>query len=210
MSIQIKAHVSLETGDHLTREELHRRYCARPDLKKAELIEGVVYVPSPVRFDRHAEKTGAVSLWLGTYALRAPGARFGNDGTIFLDGGNEPQPDVILWRFEPGGPYLNDDGYIVGAPQLVVEVAASSVSYDLYEKKEAYRRNGVREYIVWRVLDDAIDWFRLQNGAYVLIQPDTDGVIESTSFRGLRLHVASVLEGNLDAVLAALRAPSGQ
>src|ERR1700752_5216329 len=104
MTVHTKALVSLETGDHLTREEFHRRYCARPDIKKAELIEGVVYVPSPVRFHRHAEQSGAVSLWLGTYTLRAPGARFGNDGTIFLDGGNEPQPDVMLWRSEPGGP----------------------------------------------------------------------------------------------------------
>lgn len=209
MTVQTREIVSLETGDHLTREEFHRRYCARPDIKKAELIEGVVYVPSPVRFDRHAEKSGAVALWLGTYALRAPGARFGNDGSIFLDGGNEPQPDVILCRFEPGGAHLNDDGYLVGAPQLVVEVAASSVSYDLHEKKEAYRRNGVREYIVWRVLDRAIDWFRLRDGVYVLVEADADGLIESEQFPGLRLHVSSMLAGNMESVLAALRAPDG-
>ena len=207
MTVHADASISLEPGDHLTREEFHRRYCARPDIKRAELIEGVVYVPSPVRFDRHAEKTGAVSLWLGTYALRAPGARFGNDGTIFLDDGNEPRPDVMLWRFEPGGPHLNDSGYVVGPPQLIVEVAASSVSHDLYEKKEVYRRNGVREYVVWRVLDKAIDWFRLRSGQYVPVAPDSDGLIESEQFPGLRLHVESMLDGDMAAVLAALRAP---
>ena len=38
----------LEHGDHLTREEFERRYEAMPHVRKAELIEGVVYMPSPV------------------------------------------------------------------------------------------------------------------------------------------------------------------
>jgi hypothetical protein len=87
-----------------------------------------------------------------------------------------------------------------------VEIAASSVSYDLHVKKEAYRRSGVREYIVWRVQDEAIDWFRLQHGEYVLIEPDADGIVESAQFPGLRLHVQSMLDGNLAAVLGHLRA----
>ena len=126
MSVTLGASTYLEAGDHLTREEFHRRYLASPRIKKAELVEGVVYVPSPVRFDRHAEQTGALTLWLGTYAHQTPGVRFGNDGTIFLDEGNEPQPDALLWRPEPNGPRLTEDGYLEGAPQLVVEVAASS------------------------------------------------------------------------------------
>src|SRR3954470_19382556 len=98
MATGTAAPVSLESGDHLTREEFHRRYCARPDIKKAELIEGVVFVPSPVRFDRHAEQTAAVVMWVGTYALHTSGVRFGNDSTVKLDAGNEPQPDALLWR----------------------------------------------------------------------------------------------------------------
>jgi Uma2 family endonuclease len=204
MTTRIEAPVSLEPGDHLTREEFHRRYCARPDIKRAELVEGVVYLPSPVRFGRHAEQTGAIVLWLGTYAVRTTGVRFGNDGTLLLDDGNEPQPDALLWRPEASGAHLNADGYIVGAPPLVVEVAASSVSYDLHEKKEAYRRNGVGEYIVWRVLDRAIDWFRLVDGTYVTVEPEPDGIVESNQFPGLRLHVPSMLAGDVAGVLAAL------
>ena len=90
------------------------------------------------------------------------------------------------------------------APQLVVEVAASSVSYDLYEEKEAYRRNGVREYVVWRVLDRAIDWFELRDGAYVLREPNAEGIVESEQFPGLRLSVPSMLAGDAAGVLAAL------
>jgi Uma2 family endonuclease len=156
--------VSLESGDHLTRDEFHRRYSARPDIKKAELVEGVVYVSSPVRFGHHGQKHGFVVTWLGTYAAQTPGALLGDNVTVFLDDRDEVQPDAFLLRSEPGGPRVTDDDYIVGAPQLVVEIAASSVSYDLHEKKEAYRRNGVREYVVWRVLDNAIDWLRLRDG----------------------------------------------
>jgi Uma2 family endonuclease len=204
MATPTDALVTLDAGDHLTREEFHRRYLASPRIKKAELIEGVVYVPSPVRFDRHAEQVGAVMLWLGTYAVRSPGVRFGSDGTVFLDDGNEPQPDAMLWRPESGAARLTDDGYLDGAPQLIVEVAASTASYDLHEKKEAYRRNGVGEYVVWRVVDGELDWFRLRDGAYVRVPPDAEGIVESEQFPGLRLHVRSLLAGDLAAVLAAL------
>jgi Uma2 family endonuclease len=205
MVTRADAPVSLEAGDNLTREEFHRRYSARPDIKKAELIDGVVYVPSPVRFDRHSQQHFLVIGWLAMYVALTPDVQPGGDNaTLFLEGGHEVQPDAFLWRPEAGGAYLNEDGYLVGAPQFIVEVAASSASYDLHQKKEAYRRNGVPEYVVWRVLDEAIDWFRLQDGQYVLIEPDADAVIESEQFPGLRLHVPSMLAGDLAAVLSQL------
>jgi Uma2 family endonuclease len=145
--------------------------------------------------------------WLWAYRANHPRLKAGIQPTVILDDCNEVQPDAVLWWLKPGGPHVNDDGFIEGAPQLVVEVAASSVSYDLHEKKEAYRRNGVPEYVVWRVLDRAIDWFVLRDGAYVLHEPDATGTIESTQFPGLRLHVPSVLDGDAAGVLAALGPP---
>src|SRR5215210_2167848 len=146
----------LESGDRLTRAEFHRRYLARPDIKKAELVEGVVYVASPVRFGVHGEPHGWIVGWLVAYQARTPGVRLGDNATVRLDADNEYQPDAFLWRDDSGGPYLSDDDYVEGAPQLVVEVAASSASYDLHDKLRAYRRNGVLEYVVWRVLDRAV------------------------------------------------------
>jgi Uma2 family endonuclease len=205
MATRTEAPVSLESGDHLTREEFHRRYSARPDIKKAELIDGVVYMPSPVRSRQHGRPHSFVMGWLAVYISLTPDVFLEDNTTVYLDGRVEVQPDACLWRTGPDGPRETEDGYLEGAPQLIVEVAASSVSYDLHEKKEAYRRNGVREYVVWRVLDKAIDWFRLRDGRYVTIEPDADGLIESEQFPGLRLHVASLLAGNLAAVLAHLR-----
>ena len=202
MAVRVEASTHLEAGDHLTREEFHRRYLARPDIKKAELIDGVVYVPSPVRVTQHAQPHGFVMGWLALYISQRPDVILADNATVFLDGQAEVQPDAFLIRPALGGPRVTDDGYLEGAPQLVVEVSASSATYDLHVKKEAYRRNGVREYVVWRVLDEAIDWFRLQDGEYVLVEPDADGIVESVQFPGLRLHIASMLAGNLAAVLA--------
>lgn len=195
---------TLESGDRLTRTEFHRRYCARPDIKKAELVEGVVYVASPVRFSKHANPHGVMATWLGTFALRHPeSAAVGDNATVELDPDNEVQPDVLLMR--PGGAAReNDAGYIEGAPELVVEVAASSASYDLHDKKNVYRRAGVREYVVWRVEDEALDWFRLDEDGYAGIEPDANGVIESRDFPGLRLDLRKLLAGDYAGALAAL------
>lgn len=202
MAVRVEASNSLDAGDHLTREEFHRRYLARPDIKKAELIDGVVYVPSPVRVTQHAQPHGFVMAWLGFYVSQRPDVILADNATVFLDGQAEVQPDAFLIRPGLAGPRVTEDGYLEGAPQLVVEVSASSATYDLHVKKEAYRRNGVREYVIWRVLDEAIDWFQLEDGEYVLVEPDADGIVESVQFPGLRLHIASMLAGKLAAVLA--------
>lgn len=205
MAVRVEASTYLEAGDHLSRAEFHRRYLERPDIKKAELIDGVVYVPSPVRLTQHGQPHGFVMAWLGLYVSQRPDVLLADNSTVFLDRQAEVQPDAFLVRPAPGGPRVTEDGYLEGAPQLVVEIAASTASYDLHVKKEAFRRNGVLEYVVWRVLDRAIDWFRLQDGAYVLIEPEADGIVASAQFPGLRLHVPSMLAGDLAAVLARLR-----
>jgi Uma2 family endonuclease len=198
----------LESGDRLTRAEFHRRYSARPDIKLAELVEGVVYVASPLRRHGYGSEGNIMQLWLGTYAARDPSLDVGDNSTVFLDADNEIQPDAFLfWRTGiPFGARLTSDGYVEGAPPLVVEIAASTASYDLHDKMNAYRRAGVQEYIVWRTRDEAIDWFRLHEGAYRRVEPDAAGLIESRTFPGLRLSVPALLARGRAAVLAALAA----
>jgi Uma2 family endonuclease len=196
----------LESGDRLTREEFHRRYCRRPDLGKAELVRGVVYVASPTRTDMHGNPVGLVAFWLNAYAMNVPGLEVAVDSTVFLSEDSELQPDVFLyWRpARDRGARLNDDGYMEGAPELIVEVAASSASYDLHDKMEAYRLAGVPEYIVWLALEERILWFRLRDGAYVPVEPDANGIIASALFPDLQLNVAAMLAGDAAGVLAAL------
>jgi Uma2 family endonuclease len=196
----------LESGDRLTRDEFMRRHEAMPGLKKAELIEGVVYVPSPVRLDYHGEPHLSLACWIGLYRAMTPGVRAGDNTTVRLDLSNTPQPDCLLFiEAEHGGHVKVDDGYVLGAPDLVAEVAASSVSYDLHDKLQAYQRNGVREYIVWRVLDQQIDWFVLRGGRYELLAPTPDGIVRSIAFPGLWLDVGALLRADLNAVLAVVQ-----
>jgi Uma2 family endonuclease len=197
----------LETGDHLTRREFERRYNAMPNLKKAELIEGVVYMPSPVRFTAHSEPHYLMIGWLFFYHASTPGLRAGDNATVRLDPDNEPQPDVLL-RLEKnkgGRSDISSDDYIEGAPELVIEIAGSSASYDLHEKLTVYRRNGVQEYIVWQVHEQRIDWFALEDEQYVNLQPDDAGVVRSRLFPGLWLHVAAMLSGDIPTFLTALQ-----
>lgn len=198
----------LENGDCLSRAEFERRYDAMPNLKKAELIEGIVYMASPLRFEPHAEPHGFVMTWLGVYRAMTPGVRLGDNPTIHLDLDNEPQPDaVLLIDAKAGGQtWIGHDGYIEGAPELVVEIAASSAALDLRDKKRVYRRNGVQEYIVWQVFEQKLDWFSLQNEEYVPLVANEQGVIGSQVFPGLWLAVAELLAGNMQQVLAVLQA----
>ena len=137
----------LESGDRLTRAEFERRYAAMPNLKKAELIEGVVYVASPLRALAHGKPHADVMAWLGVYSAATPGIGAYDTATVRLDADNEPQPDAVL-RIEQGGQSsISEDDYIEGAPELIVEIAASSASYDLHDKLHVYRRNGVQEYM---------------------------------------------------------------
>ena len=189
----------LQAGDHLSRDEFERRYEQMRDVKKAELIEGVVYMPSPVRFRHHSQPHFDLITWLGFYAAFTRGTGRGDNGTIRLDLDNEPQPDAFLMLLpEFGGQArIDEDDYIEGAPELVAEVAASTVSYDLHNKLRAYRRNGVREYVVWRVDDQAVDWFELEAGEYRLLVQDEAGVSRSRCFPGLWLDVPALLAGRL-------------
>lgn len=197
----------LENGDRLSRFEFERRYDALADVKKAELIEGIVYLPPPVRAERHARPNAVISAWLGMYSAYTPHTSALDNATVRLDLDNEPQPDALL-RIDAaagGQSRLSADDYVEGAPELVVEVAASSASYDLHAKKNVYRRNSVLEYVVWLVLDDAVDWFVLEDGEYGRLAPDAAGVVESPRFPGLRLAVRALLAGEVAAVLAELQ-----
>jgi Uma2 family endonuclease len=195
---------ALENGDQLTRAEFECRYDAMPHLKKAELIEGVVYVPSPVRHRQHGAPHVHLISWLGLYTANTPGIEAGDNSSVRLDLDNEPQPDGLLF-IDPacGGQIrISADGIIEGAPELVAEVASSSVSYDLHAKLHVYRRNGVREYLVWRVLEREIDWFVLRAGQYERMAVDGQGLLRSEVFPGLWLDPAALVQGDLATVLA--------
>ncbi len=200
----------LENGECLHSREFLRRYDRMPHVKKAELIEGVVYMGSPVSVD-HGKPDAIIQTWLGTYASQHPGTEVLTNTTVILDAENTVQPDALLRRLpEHGGlTRVKEDGYLTGPPELIVEIAVSSASIDLRDKRRAYCRNGVREYVVWIVAEQRVEWFNLEGDEYVPQQPDAQGLLHSRVFPGLRLPVADLLACDSARVLAALAQPQG-
>jgi Uma2 family endonuclease len=195
----------LRHGDRLDRLEFERRYEAMPHVNKAELIEGVVYMPSPVAFESHGEEHAHLMGWLFNYRAQTPGVRVGDNSTVRLDMGNEPQPDALLLRDPARGGRTRIVGrYIEGGPELAAEVAASSVSIDRNAKLQAYQRNGVQEYVLWRVEDGAVDWFRLRGTQYEHL-PTSGGIIRSEVFPGLWLDTQALLAADLPRLIAVLQ-----
>jgi Uma2 family endonuclease len=196
----------LEPGDHLTRDEFERRYDAMPNLSIAELLEGVVYMPAATRASYHSRPQQIVATLFGVYDANTPGTISFDNASVRLDLKNMPQPDqVLLLLPECGGQsQLSSDDYIENAPELVWEVSASSASYDLNVKLRVYQRNGVKEYVVWRVLDEAIDWFVLQGTDYVKQTRTADGMHKSAVFPGLWVNPDELVRQSMDLVLKTL------
>ncbi len=194
----------LENGDRLSLDEFKRRYEVMPETCKAELIEGVVYMAAALRFKSHGRPHGRMMTWIGIYEYETIGVEIADNASVYLDSDNGPQPDIAL-IVDPdrgGQSRITDEDYVEGPPELIAEISASTVSIDLGDKKTAYERNGVQEYIIWRVLDEAIDWFVLQDGQYVDLLPDEDGITRSRIFPGLWLDRSALIQGDTKRVRA--------
>jgi Uma2 family endonuclease len=159
-----------------------------PNLKKAELIEGIVYMPSPVRINKHGRPHARLVTWAGHYEAATPGVQIADNATVRLDLDNEPQPDVLMRIMPEAGGQTRDseDDYLEGAPELVAEIVASGAAYDLHEKKRVYRRNGVREYLVWLVEEQRVEWWELREGEYTSL-PVENQILKSRVLRGCGL-----------------------
>lgn len=196
----------LENGDMLSLAEFLRRYEDMHDVKKAELIEGITHMPSPVRIALHAKPDGLIHGWLFNYSIEHD-LEFYPNATLLLDTENSFQPNAVLCSKprKGGRVWLNDKGYLCGSPELVVEVAASTASIDLRDKLRVYRRNGVNEYIVWRTQDKAVDWFVLKEGEYLPQTIGRDHKLRSVTFPKLVLDVKALLAMDGAKVIATLR-----
>ncbi|MCU0705933.1 MAG: Uma2 family endonuclease [Fimbriiglobus sp.] len=197
----------LENGDRLTADDFHARYAAMPHIKKAELIDGEVFMPSPTKWIGHGTPHLDLGWFLKHYTVFTPGTTAGDNATVRLDLDNEPQPDVTM-IIDPdcgGQAEVDADDYLSGAPELVAEVSGTSAGIDLNRKFDVYRRNRVREYVVHRTHDGELDWFVLRRGRFTPLAADpADGLLKSETFPGLWLDAAALVRGELPAVLSAL------
>jgi hypothetical protein len=184
----------LAEGQRLARAEFERRYFAMPELKGAQLVEGVVYMPSPVRHEHHGKPHSRLGTYLGIYQIFTPGTDLGAGSSVRMDLGNEPEPDELLF-IVGGTAWVDEEDYLNGAPELVAEISASTIKLDLGPKFTAYERNGVKEYVVWRVDAGALDWFVLRNGRFERLASEA-GVYKSETFPGLWIDSTALLCGD--------------
>lgn len=196
----------LNAGDHLDQPTFHRRYEAMPSRFRAELVEGVVIVPSPTGCP-HGEAHGKMLTWLGSYSLSTPGTQFFDNTTTIVDGSNEYQPDAqLVIPPKYGGKGVTLEKYVEGVPQFVVEVAATSEAYDLFEKFQVYERAGVLEYLVVLAREQDVRWFVRNGGKFERLSPGTDGTYRSIAFPGLWLNSAALFGDNPADILTTLQA----
>lgn len=194
-------------GERLTREEFYRRWEAMPELKHAERIDGVVSMQQSVRDAQHGQPHAQIVGLLWYYAINSPGTSASDNSTIQVGLENDLQPDVSL-RIQPehgGQSRTTSKGYIEGAPEFAVEVAASSKHVDLGRKLRAYEQAGVLEYAVWTVIEKEVKWFRRVGDAYVPLPPDEEGVVRSEVFPGLWLDTRPLVDGDMETVLSTLQ-----
>jgi Uma2 family endonuclease len=196
----------LENGDRLDQKTFHARYEAMPEGIRAELIGGIVHMPSPQKFPHSSAQRLAVR-WLDEYAEATPGTDAGLNNTQILGPDSEPEPDACLFILsEYGGQvFLDEHEYLNGSPELILEVSWSTESIDLHRKKQDYQKAGVREYVVLALRMQQVFWFVRQRGKYREVPLPTDGIFRSQVFPGLWLDAEAVLQGQRARVLEALR-----
>jgi Uma2 family endonuclease len=194
----------LRSGDHLTQQEFHRIYEKMPPDFKAELIGGIVYVTPPTSYShgQHHLTLGAI---LCAYEASTPGAQAGDNTTIILSEDSEPQPDLFL-RISPecgGQSRTNEEDYVLGPPELAVEISYSTHALDLHSKRKVYARYGILEYLVLSLKEGQLRWFDLRNDKELTL--DADGICRVCVFPGLWIHAEGLLQRNYQQLMATLQ-----
>ena len=196
----------LRAGERLTRDEFLRRWDAMPALKRAELINGVVQMASPVG-QAHRRFTHLMNAWLAYYEMATPCVETGNGGTWLMSDLDVPQPDLDLRILPAAGGQSRDEGiYPAGAPELIVEISESTHSKDAGEKLRLYERHGVREYLVIRPRRRQLTWRVLVRRKYTELAPAKNGFYRSRVFPGLWLDPAALWKQDLAGLAAAVQA----
>jgi Uma2 family endonuclease len=193
----------MEAGDHLDQPTFHALYKQMPPGIKAELIGGIVYMPSPVS-NFHGQPNADLTGCLTVYRARTPGVGTSDNGTTILGDDSEPQPDAFMRVFSGGQSRLDEDGYVIGCPEMVCEVSNSSVSYDLHAKLHDYERYGALEYLAVIVRGNRLAWFARVGDRLVEVPPDADGIYRSRAFPGFWLDPAALLRGDAARLLEVL------
>ncbi|HET6880895.1 MAG TPA: Uma2 family endonuclease [Pirellulales bacterium] len=193
----------LVNGERMSQPEFHRRYEACPEDEKWELIGGVVYVASPLKW-KHSSFDGEIGYLLESYRRATTGIDVTHNATAILGDESEPQPDLAMRILTDygGQSRINADDYVEGAPELVVEVAHSRRNLAMHAKRKDYRRSGVVEYLVLLVEERELHWFYFPDDE---IRPNREGISKSRVFPGFWIDIDALLRRDSERLLEVLR-----
>lgn len=184
-SLAVAGRLPLQPGDRLDQPTFHERYQVLPEGVRAELIGGVVFMPSPLKRP-HGKYHMLLNWWLSEYWLATPGTEALDNATVILGDDSEPQPDATLIILG-GQTRENEAGYLTGPPELISEITDSSRSHDLGPKRDDYEHWGVAEYLVFPLQERQALWLARDEGEFAEVPPDEDGILRSHVFPGLWL-----------------------
>ena len=165
---RIPTGLPFDNGDEMDQPTFHALYETCPDGFRAELIEGIVCFKMSTSI-KHGRPHNVMTIWVSQYVEATPGTESFPPITLILDMASEPEPDVVLILDKDSGGQTSEseDGYLVGPPELVVEIANTTTTTDLGRKKRDYERAGVKEYIVVLPTTHSIIWFHRLRDRFV-------------------------------------------
>jgi Uma2 family endonuclease len=197
---------NFDSGYRLSKEEFIRRYEARKDIRRAELLNGIVFIMASPVSRSHSQGHLSAAHLITNYVEATPLVIGDIDATLLLHGDNAVQPDGLL-RVDPragGKATLTEKEYIKGPPELVIEISVSTESYDLTFKKDIYLEAGIAEYVVWQALDAKLHWFKRRGDAYEDLKVGDDGIVKSAAMPGFWVDVGAFVRGDLAALKVAM------
>lgn len=194
----------LVNGQRMKQPEFHRRYEACPPHEKWELIGGIVYMASPLRYP-HGNYDFSLGGALAVYAAGTAGVEGAHNVTSILGEESEPQPDLALRIATAygGRSQVNQEAYLEGPPELIAEIAYSSLDIDMHRKREDYEAAGVIEYLVLSIEEQQLHWFDFPTSR--MIRANRQGVYHSRTFPGLWIDGPALLAGNPGRLIEVVR-----
>ena len=202
----------LRDGERIPPDEFRRRCGVLEAVGvdfRVEYVNGVVRMMPPPNFAGHTHPIRVMQGLLSAYTRQTPGVIDYTESGVTLpveETSADVSPDLCL-VVQPGrgGQMSVDDaGYFVGPPELVVEVANSSLSYDLGEKRDLYEAAGVQEYLVHATRERRLLMMRRDGDRFRTVMPDADGVLASRIFPGLVFDTAAIIADDIAAAEATL------
>lgn len=138
--------------------------------QKADLINGVIYMPSPENTDDNELFIWLVTLMNLFVRRKKLGQIYGSRVAFRLAEKHGPEPDIAFVRTENMERVTR--GGVEGPADLAIEIVSpDSVERDYYLKRELYELYRIPEYWIIDEMDQTVTLLRLKQAKYREVRP---------------------------------------